>query len=230
MKIFNAKNYGSIPHLPGSHLTVGDYTLNDGQAKILTVKTRDKHDTVFVHEKLDGSNVGVYRKDDIFHPVSRSGNMCVNSPLEQHRIFYEWVKDNCGLFLFLEDGERLVGEWLAQAHGTKYKINNNPFVAFDIMRGSTRLPQSELDARMPIEIPRSRLLHSGSAIAVDAADKLLGEYGHHGAIEMAEGVVYRVERKGTVDFLGKYVRAGVEPGKYLKMDPPIWNWHPRMIG
>ena len=42
--------------------------------------------------------------------------------------------------------------------------------------------------------------------------------------EKPEGLVYRVERKGKVDFLSKYVRHDFEAGKYLiKEAPPIWN-------
>jgi hypothetical protein len=40
-----------------------------------------------------------------------------------------------------------------------------------------------------------------------------------------EGVVYRVERKGVVDFLAKYVRPDKVDGKYLSGDP-IWHWRP----
>lgn len=41
-----------------------------------------------------------------------------------------------------------------------------------------------------------------------------------------EGVVYRVERKGKVDFLAKYVCSEFQPGIYLPNvtgQAPIWN-------
>jgi hypothetical protein len=37
----------------------------------------------------------------------------------------------------------------------------------------------------------------------------------HGAIDQVEGAVWRVERKGIVDFLVKYVRHDKEDGKYF---------------
>lgn len=42
-----------------------------------------------------------------------------------------------------------------------------------------------------------------------------------------EGVVYRVERHGKVDFLCKWVRPDKVDGKYLPEisgKPPVWNW------
>ena len=44
VKPFGRLSYGSIPHLPGSRLGSGDHHITEGQARILTVKTRDKHD------------------------------------------------------------------------------------------------------------------------------------------------------------------------------------------
>jgi len=40
-KPLNQKAYGSIPHLPGSRLGPGDYSIGEGQARIATEKLRD---------------------------------------------------------------------------------------------------------------------------------------------------------------------------------------------
>jgi hypothetical protein len=45
--------------------------------------------------------------------------------------------------------------------------------------------------------------------------------GKHGALEPIEGVMWRVERKGKVDFLCKYVRPDKQDGIYLSGDPVI---------
>ena len=50
-KPLGQKAYGSIPHLPGSRLGVGDHHVTHGQAKIATEKPRDKHDFIIVQEK-----------------------------------------------------------------------------------------------------------------------------------------------------------------------------------
>src|SRR5580704_2600874 len=85
------KNYGSIGHLPGSRRGPADHGVNEGQCRIATVKARDKHDHIIVQEKLDGSNVGVYRDGDSIIPLQRVGYRAVSSPYRQHRMFHDWA-------------------------------------------------------------------------------------------------------------------------------------------
>jgi len=47
-KPLGRKNYGSIPHLPNSRMGIGDHSCHEGQARIATIKARDKNDEVFV--------------------------------------------------------------------------------------------------------------------------------------------------------------------------------------
>src|SRR3989442_5967093 len=84
VKPLGIKAYGSICHLPGSRLGPGDHKLNPGQAKILTEKTRDKHDLIIVQEKLDGSNVAVARVSSQLIPLGRAGYPAISSKYEQH--------------------------------------------------------------------------------------------------------------------------------------------------
>jgi len=60
-KPLGIKSYGSIAHLPGSRIGIGDHKCHDGQMRIATEKARDRHDRIIVQEKLDGSNVGIAR-------------------------------------------------------------------------------------------------------------------------------------------------------------------------
>ncbi len=53
-KPLGIKNYGHIPHLPGSRMGPGDHHCDAGQARIATQTLRDRHDSVIVLEKLDG--------------------------------------------------------------------------------------------------------------------------------------------------------------------------------
>lgn len=140
----------------------------------------------------------------------------------------------------LKDGERLVGEWLAQAHGTIYELKHEPFVAFDLMIDKERLIYDEFFSRVRGEFVMPYLIHRGDPMIVDVAMKELGEHGHHGAVEKVEGVVYRVERnklvdrhsgkrKRIVDFLVKWVRPEKVDGIYLESvseGEPVWNWQP----
>ena len=224
------KNYGSIGHLPGSRRGPGDHGINEGQERICTLKPRDKHDSIIVQEKLDGSNVGVLRDGDNIIPLQRAGFRAVASPYLQHRLFHNWAWERRGQFLeVLEPGERLVGEWLAMAHGTRYDLTGRPpFVAFDIMTGTTRLPFVSFCERINCKFATPPLLGRG-AMTIEAALEKLGENGFYGAIDQAEGCVWRIERKGKVDFLAKYVRPNKVDGKYfpnISGTSEVWNWTP----
>ncbi len=221
------KSYGHIAHLPGSRMGPADHKCHEGQAAIATVKTRDKHDRVYVQEKLDGSNVGVARINGTIIPLTRSGYIANTSPYEMHHKFYDWVFHNADRFRdILEDGERLCGEWLYQAHGTRYKLPHEPFVAFDIMCGQERLRYPDFLIRVHPKFIVPHHLNGDEPLSIDEALKRLGEFGHHGAIDPVEGVVWRVERnrqvdkqgaerKWVVDFLVKYVRPDKKDGCFL---------------
>lgn len=229
-KPLGIKSYGSICHLPGSRLGPGDHKLNPGQAKILTEKHRDKHDHVVVQEKLDGSNVAVARINGAIVALGRAGYLAMSSRFEQHHLFASWVDQRWERFDFLAEGERLSGEWLAQAHGTRYTLAHEPFVPFDLFLGGERATYDAFRARVePAGFTLPRLLSAGPPITIACALELLGERGHHGALDPAEGAVWRVERRGKVDFLGKYVRPDKIDGRFLPElsgEPAIWNWRP----
>jgi hypothetical protein len=226
-KPLNQKSYGSIPHLPGSRQGRDDVGLSGGQVKIATLKARDEKDTIIVQEKLDGSNVAVCNIAGELVAITRSGHLAAASTFEQHRIFAEWVLLNPTLFDFLNPGERACGEWLAQAHGTRYILAHSPFVLFDIIRnGHEKATLNEVVQRNNSRHPMPKILATGPT-TIEIADKLLGTHGHHGAIDEAEGAVWRIERNGKVDFLTKFVRHKKIDGSFLSEENPIWNWHPR---
>ena len=132
LKPIGRKNYGSIPHLHNSKLGEGDYYIGEGQERILTLKARDRHDSILVFEKYDGSNVGVAKVENKIFALTRPGYEASTSPYKQHHYFANWVKKRELLFAdMLQNGERITGEWLAQAHGLVYKIEVEPIVFFD---------------------------------------------------------------------------------------------------
>lgn len=234
MKPLGRKTYGSIPHLLGSNRGPADKGVNEGQHRICTEKCR-KGDTIIIQEKLDGSCVSVAKQDGKVIALSRAGYHAETSPYEQHHLFVEWVGKREGVFFtLLEDGERIVGEWLAQAHGTKYNLKGSaPFVPFDIMRGSERVPCMEFYIRVA-RCGKLHMLpskHWMSAISIDEALAFIrDEVQMFESSEGIEGVIYRVENKGKVDFLAKYVRNDFVPGKYLPEisgGEPVWNWAAR---
>ena len=241
-KPLGQKSYGSIPHLPGSRMGPADHACHAGQKRIATEQARDCHDLIHVQEKLDGSNVSIARIDGQLYALTRAGYLASTSPYEQHWHFGEWVTTQQTRFLdLLEDGERLCGEWLMQAHGTRYALRHEPLVVFDLMRGTERATLAELALRVePYACILPRLLHSGTPWSVAAALEAVQVSGH-GALDPVEGAVWRVERyelrhpkqRGErawrVDFLAKYVRPEKLDGTYLPEvtgTGPVWNWYP----
>lgn len=231
------KNYGSIGHLPTSRLGSGDHHITEGQARICLNKTRDSQDYIWVTEKLDGSNVGVALKNGRLLSLSRSGYEASTSPHELHQLFADWVRRNEERFRgCLQEGQRIVGEWLALAHGTIYELPHEPFVAFDMFEAQRRLPYQEcLNNCLLGAFVHPRLIHHGpEAFSMANLLEALKTSGH-GALDGAEGAVYRVERPDknghlNVDFLAKYVSPNKEAGKYLdtplKPCRPLWLWRP----
>lgn len=228
-KPLGRKAYGSIGHLPQSRLGPGDHRVPDGQSRICCVKARDRHDRIIVQEKLDGSCVAVALLDGVIHALGRAGYPAVSSKYEQHRLFDLWVRLHEDRFrAVLREGERIVGEWLALAHGTRYDLAGlEPFAPFDIIHGEERLPFDAFDLRVGDVFLRPHLLHDGRPLPVPQA--LEQHAAKSWPADELEGVVYRVERRGVVEFLAKYVLPGKVDGKYLPEisgQPEIWNWRP----
>ncbi len=231
-KPLGQRAYGSIPHLPGSRRGPADKGLSEQQARILTEKARDKHDLITVQEKLDGSNVAVANIDGELVALIRAGYRAETSHYPMHHHFARWVGTQKEKFAaLLNPGERVSGEWLMEAHGTRYALPHDPFVGFDILTGSKRALASEVVERCKaVGIVTPRVIHVGGPMCIEEMLAVLEPSGH-GALEEVEGAVWRVERKGIVDFLGKYVRPEKVDGKYLNgvggvEREPIYNWRP----
>lgn len=219
MKPLGQKSYGSIPHLPGSRLGPADHKCHEGQRIIATEKVRDRWDKVIVQEKLDGGNVGVAKYNGEIIAITRAGYLAETSKYKTHHVFKRWVHDNYERFdKCLNEGERLCGEWLFTAVGTKYNLPHEPFVAFDLMRGNDRLNYAHFFDRVGELFVTPKVLSDDIPMSVADAMYLLNASNFHGALEPAEGAIWRVERKNKVDFLCKYVRPDKVDGKYLDVD------------
>jgi hypothetical protein len=228
------KAYGSIPHLPGSRTGPADRHVPLGLARRMTERTASKHERVVVQEKLDGSCVAALRVGGAVVALGRDGSLAAGSAFLGRRVFAAWVAQEAGRFLdVLADGERLVGEWLAVAHGTRYALPHEPFVAFDLMRGAERLTYASLQARVArAGFVTPHTLSVGGAVSVSEALEKLGQ-GGHGAQDEVEGLVWRLESQGQVKALAKFVRAGKQDGALLPEHTGqglVWNWKPEEVG
>jgi len=200
-----------------------DKKIEIGQEAILTVKARDWKDLIILTEKVDGSNVGVVKKNGVLYPITRAGYEANTSQYSQHMAFERWANNNKGMFDWLPESWRICGEWCVMAHGTIMDItDDSPFVAFDIFDDKNkRIIFIDFYAKCKAHgIPMVPILHIGQPVSIKNAIKLLGQ-GHYGKPEKPEGCVWRCEREGRVDFLAKWVRADKEDGKYL--DTETWN-------
>ena len=233
-KPLGKKAYGHIALLPNSRVTPADHHCHEGQARIATEKPRDRHDEVIVQEKLDGSCVAVALMDGKILALTRAGYLADTSPFEQHHRWGDWVKSNESRFRHvLKEGQRICGEWLMQAHGTRYALRHEPFVAFDVMTVNYRLPYDEF----VIAVSRGNfitphLIHRGLPMSVATILEKLGSYGYHGAIDEVEGFVIRVQRRGKIDFLVKYLKPSKKDGIYLPElsgKEAVWNWNPKEV-
>lgn len=230
MKPLGQKAYGSIPHLPGSRLGPGDHHCSEGQARIACIKPRDKHDFIVVQEKLDGSCCAVAKIDGKILALGRAGYLATTSKYAIHHVFEDYVRKNETRFdELLQVGERVIGEFLAQAVGTRYNLPHEPFVPFDLMTSNLRVPYLEFRSRIEVKgFPVPKELHRGGSFSIEEAIKGIAISGH-GAIDEVEGAIWRIERKEEVDFLCKYVHHHKQDGKYFPENNGgeiIWNVKP----
>ncbi|MCK9596712.1 RNA ligase family protein [Candidatus Pacearchaeota archaeon] len=234
-KPLGIKNYGSIPHLSGSRLGPSDSKASPGHEKMAIENDKLPKRIVLVTEKIDGSNVGILRYEDTVVPLTRAGYVANTSPFKMHQIFHEWVFEQKDRFLeLLNPGDRVIGEWCIQAHGTKYNFKKEPFFIFDYFNSENERITFEEIINKNHALGNSRfnipyLLYRGETGYSVEEFNFYPKEGREGALEECEGAVWRVEytkqnnNKRHFILLVKYVKSWKEDGIYLKEENPVWN-------
>jgi len=231
-KIIAGKAYGSIPHLPGSKFgNRYDKGCSASMAELFTTHKRSPQDWITVTEKLDGSSVAVVNVNNRMVAVNKAGYAATSSPWVQHHLFDVWVKENAHRFsqILTHPGDRICGEWLAQAHGTRYDLSEaEPFVAFDIFRNGKRINHWDFQETCEFqEIAIVPVIWEGPGTCeILRATSFLDIKGKYHGLDMAEGCVWRLEHEGEFEALAKYVIPEKEIGKYLPEvsgRAPVWN-------
>lgn len=221
--------YGSIPHILKSRLGPGDHTIDPGQSMMCTDQPK-KGWTIWVQTKYDGTCVSAacLESGEIV-ALGRAGYPARSSGYEMHHLWADWVEANDERFrIILKPGERAVGEWLAQAHGTKYELGyREPFVLFDIMTEAERMTYANMMLRN-----RYVFMMPDTFIGPAEPTWAMAQLDHYGA-EEPEGIMYRAEQATKngpkVQFLAKWVQPNKVDGKYLENSghEPVWNWRPQ---
>ena len=224
------RNFGNIKHLTGSRLKdSGDTILEESLQPYFTEQLQfPMRDKLYVTEKVDGANVGVYKKDGKLHPIIRKGYDVRSSEREFLRRFADFVFDNAKRFDgLLGDDERVCGEWLIKTHSLRYELPHEPFVVFDIIRGVTK-PYRQGFAKTIAQcieygFTTTHVIHEGGAVSVDKVLRLLG-VGFHGCTTSPEGVVYRYERDGSFEMAAKFVSNLDVNGDFMDDENAFNTW------
>jgi len=228
-----ARLYPRIPHLPGSRLGPSERHAATAVVARMTVVAGDG-DRVIVTEKVDGSCVALVGTADGVEARGRDGGPCAASRNDGRRACAAWVEARAARLAAagaVPLGARLVCEWMALAHGTRYALPHGPLVAIDgFDADGARWPWARVRAiAAALALPTPTVLHAGGALAIAAALAALGDHGHHGAIDRAEGVMYRLEHGARVIALAKLVRLDKRDGVLLadhSGGDHVWNaWH-----
>ncbi len=236
-QIHPGKAYGRIGHLPGSRRDPGDTDSAARTGRLCTAGPLPPGARLYVLEKLDGSCVAAWRQGGAVLAIGRQGDLAALSPNPGRQLWAEWVARNQAALLgALEDGERLVGEWLTLAHAVQYRLPHGPFVAFDLMHGPVHLPRATLEARLSgTDIPVVGCVATAPIPPREALERLGAGFhgaGSYGGDDAPEGLVYRLEQGAGETFrvaLSKFVRDDHRPGRLLPENTgaaPIWNVWP----
>ena len=218
-KPLGKKAYGSTPHLIGSRVGAAEHTVPEGQSELFTGIRSRRGDRFIVTEKIDGSCVAVAKHEGNVIALSRGGYLSEELTWPVHYKFGRWVEARKAYFDdMLMNGERLAGEWLYTAMGTRYKISDPDklLVGFSIINAKGRIPYDDFTSRLDqAEMLRAHVLSDGAAVSIEDTMKNLGEDGFHGALDGVEGAVWVHEAKGKFQSIAKFVKHDKIDGKYM---------------
>ena len=230
------RSFGNIKHLTGSRMKdSGDTLIEESVQPFFTEALQfPKRDKITVTEKIDGANVGVYKKDGLLYPIMRKGYDVRTSEWAFMRKFADFTAENASRFdKLLSDGERVCGEWMIKTHSLFYKMPHEPFIVFDIIRDGKKANRpsfNEILSRCAnCGFTTAGVVWEGGAIAARDALKKLGS-GFHGCMSVPEGVVYRYERDGAFYMSAKYVSNLSVGGEYMNVEDVYNEWKPESLG
>lgn len=202
-----------IGHLPGSNATDDDEWLADDPAWL--------NEEVVVEEKLDGSNVAIWRDGPGSLAVAGRAGLGARDRAGQLGRLRAWAASRHDVLTrLLAPGEVLYGEWLWLVHTIHYEQLPDWLIVLDFWtpsRGFLAHDERDHRAREAGLVPAPVLFRG----VLGSWKTLFGLCGvSHFASEPMEGVVVRRERDGVLVDRGKWVRPGFTPKPDAAWRPP----------
>lgn len=247
MKPLNRKPYHSIGHIQSSKLGEKDHPIKSEQERIALTDFGHNGQTLKLKVactiKKDGTNVAIAKIHHQLVPLVRSGERAESSSYVQHHLFATWMfqpEIYHWFYSFLNEGEWLSGEWLAQAHGIIYQLKAQPFYLFDWYQNGEKVLYNKLRERFysfdnPPCCLATILHYNFSPYSLKNALKDLAVFSNKESNyyplkreqETEEGLIWRVEShsENKVLWLCKYVNPNHKTGQYMLKDFPVWNEH-----
>lgn len=226
-KPLNGPIFGKIGHLPGSRTGESDRTIDTSEVRLYTEKGKTKHDFITVHEKMDGSCVGVLRTSvDTLVPLQRHGYIVDSSPRPHIAQFREYVDKYARRFLgSIDIGEWIVGEWLLQPHGVKYNLDySDMFMPFAIFSGDRYSESEELEyAEFEPRVLQNKftmpgcVAKDGLPVKIEEVRRYIVRRDQPYSIDKPEGAVWRrdgIKNGKKFTTRTKWVRHDHVPGMY----------------
>jgi hypothetical protein len=207
------RNFGSIPHLPGSRMKdADDVSLDINQVDSFIRKTREPYHKIRIMEKIDGSNSGVLKRNGLLYPINRKGYdvRSIPSNILAHKVMYtwaKWVNEHYDLYdSLLDEGERLVFENCIVQHTLRYRFGKQEpvFLLAKYDKNNQRIPFDDyINIAKQNNIRTPHLFTTGCALPPDV---ILQNHGSMvGGRDGIEGLVYYYEENGAITGLAKYV-------------------------
>lgn len=233
------KNYGSIKHLMGSKMRdIYDIQLDSRIQKFFLENLQfPDRDEVIITEKVDGSNVGVVKKNDKLYPITRKGyDVRDLHDKNGNKVlfllyFAKYVEDNQDKFYsLLRNGERCVCEWMIRTHTIPYILDSEPLFLLDIVNCETKKRESydNLKQRaykngfnIPPEIFRST--EGTNTLSLNELQtKIKYSLVNKTKTQDIEGFVWRYQRDGKFYNSAKFVNGFIQP-IHREINENVWN-------
>ena len=208
-KMINGSNFNRFKHLNGSRLIDSKDSYMDTEAqKMFTTKKRQVNDMIYISEKIDGMNAGLYKYNGKFYALNRKGydvrSNLIDNEGNINLLFFFWCSDYIANIANRDksetniykvpDGTRFVFENAILTHSLKYNFKGHePVFLLAVYYGDKKLSMKNVNylaKKFNLQTPPMLATH----LAVNP-EIIVEQYGKGiaGCKENMEGIVYLYE-------------------------------------